>query len=250
MITADRNGVELWRVFDAELKSVDHQAHGRLGRIDVFLLRDVFLQDVILQRAGNFLPVRALLFCNREIHRPDHSGGRVDGHGSGDVAQGNLVEEHFHVGQGADGHATFADFAFGERMVRVVAHQGRQIESGGEPGLTLGEQIAEAGVGVLRGAEARELAHGPQARAVHRGMNAARIRRNAGQTQVTFGIPTGQIRLAIKAANRMTGGCREIVVAFGAFLQGWLESVLLPSQFLGGGLAVWNRGFHRGEGLR
>src|SRR2546430_9705075 len=35
----------------------------------------------------------------------------------------------------ADGHATFADFAFGERMVRVVAHQGRQIESGGEPGL-------------------------------------------------------------------------------------------------------------------
>ena len=165
----------------AELDRVDHQAHGRLGRVDVFLLRDVFLEDVVLQRAGNLLPVRALFFGDGQIHRPDDRGGGIDGHRGGDVGERNLVEEHFHVRQGADGHAAFADFAFGERMVGVVAHQRGQIEGDGKAGLALREQIAEALVGVFGGAEAGELAHGPEASAIHRGMNAARVRRLAGQ---------------------------------------------------------------------
>ena len=62
VISADGDGVELRRVLGAELEGINHQPHGRFGRIDVFLLRDVFLEDIVLNRARNFLPVGRLLF--------------------------------------------------------------------------------------------------------------------------------------------------------------------------------------------
>ena len=173
-------GLNFGSVLDAEFEGVDHQPHRRLRRIDVFLLRDVFLEDVVLQRAGEFLPVGALLFRDRQIHGPDDRRGRIDGHGGGDVGQRNLVEEHFHVGERTDGHAAFADFAFGERVVGVVAHQRGQIERDGEAGLALREQISKARVGVFGGAEAGKLAHGPEPAAIHRGVNAAGVRRLTG----------------------------------------------------------------------
>ena len=122
VVAADGNGVELGSVLHAKFEGVDDQAHRGFGRVDVLFLRDVFLEDVILQRAGNFLPVRALLFGDREIHGPDHRRRRIDGHGSGDAGQWNFVKEHFHIREGADGHAALADFAFGERVVGVVTH--------------------------------------------------------------------------------------------------------------------------------
>ena len=70
MISADRDGVEPWRVLRTELEGIDHQPHGRRRRIDVFLLRDVFLENIVLNGAGNFLPVRALLLGDDQIHRP------------------------------------------------------------------------------------------------------------------------------------------------------------------------------------
>ncbi len=85
VVAADRNGVELGRVLHGKFKGVDHQTHRRLGRVDVFLLRDVFLEDIVLQSAGKFIPVRALLFRYGKIHRPDDRRGRVDGHRSSDV---------------------------------------------------------------------------------------------------------------------------------------------------------------------
>ena len=99
----------------------------------------------------------------------------------GDVGQRNFVEEDFHVGEGTDGDTAFADFAFGEGVVGVVAHERGQIEGGGEAGLALREEIAETRVGVFGGAEAGELAHGPQAAAMHGGVNAAGVGRLAGQ---------------------------------------------------------------------
>ena len=135
-------------------------------------------------------------------------------------------------------------------MIRVVAHQCGQVESGGEAGLALREQIAEAGVGVFRRAEAGELAHGPEARAVHGGVNAARVRRNAGEAQGARGVPAGEIRFGIKASNGMAGSGGEVVIPLGTFLQSGLERVLLPGEFLGGGRAVRRGGFRRSEGLR
>src|SRR5439155_561096 len=79
VIAADGNGVEAGSKARAEFKSIDHQAHGRRRRIDVFLLRDVFLEDVVLNGAGNFLPIGALLFRHRQVHGPQHRGRRIDG---------------------------------------------------------------------------------------------------------------------------------------------------------------------------
>src|SRR5260370_5390891 len=163
VIAADGNGVELGRVLYAELEGVNYQAHRGFRRVDVFLLRNVFLEDVVLERAGNRFPVSALLFGDGQVHRPNHRGGRIDGHRSSDIGEGNFVEEHFHVGERTDGHAALADFSFGECVIGVVAHQRGQVESRGEAGLALREEITEALVGVLGGPEACELPHGPEA---------------------------------------------------------------------------------------
>ena len=73
-----------------------------------------------------------------------------------------------------DRDADPAHLALRHRVVGVVAHLRRQIERGGEPHLPRGEQLAEAVVGLLRGAEAGVLAHGPEPAGVHRRVDAAR----------------------------------------------------------------------------
>ena len=62
------------------------------------------------------------------------------------------------------------------RMVGVVAHQRRHVERGREAGLAVVEQVAEALVRLLGGAEAGELPHRPELAAVHRRIDAARER--------------------------------------------------------------------------
>ncbi len=113
VIAADGDGVELGSVLDAEFEGVDDQTHGRFRRVDVFLLRDVFLEDVVLESAGNFAPVGALFFGYGKIHGPDDSGGRIDSHRGGDVGERDLVKEDFHIGERADGDTAFANFTIG-----------------------------------------------------------------------------------------------------------------------------------------
>ena len=99
MIAADRNRIEARRVAGRELDGVGHQAHGRAGRENVLLLRDVFLEDVVLDGARKPRPVDALLLRHREIHGPEHGRRRVDGHGGGDIGQRNAAEQHLHIGE-------------------------------------------------------------------------------------------------------------------------------------------------------
>ena len=145
----------------AELERIDHQSQGRLGRIDVLLLRDVLFQYVVLQRPREPFPIRALLFGHCQIHGPKHGRGRIDGHGRGDFRQRNAVEKRLHVRERTDGHAAFAHLSERQLMIGVVAHQRRQIEGHGEPGLPLRQQVAETRIGILGRAEARKLAHRP-----------------------------------------------------------------------------------------
>src|SRR5215472_2955537 len=74
VVAADRNGVELGGVFDAEFKRVNDQPHGRLGRVDVFLLRYVLFYYVVLQPPGNTPLIRTPLFRHRQVHGPDDRG--------------------------------------------------------------------------------------------------------------------------------------------------------------------------------
>src|SRR5262249_9234340 len=63
----------------------------------------------------------------------------------------DVVEQRAHVAEMRDRHADLADFAFGKRMIAVVAGLGWQIESDGKTGLTLGEILAIERVRVVRG---------------------------------------------------------------------------------------------------
>src|SRR5208283_48088 len=70
VITADRDRIEARRELRSELKGVDDQPHGGSRWIDIFFLRDVFLQNIVLNRARNLFPVRTLLFGDDQIHSP------------------------------------------------------------------------------------------------------------------------------------------------------------------------------------
>ncbi len=57
-----------------------------------------------------------------------------------------------------------------------------------QPRLPVVEQVVEALVGLLGGAEARELAHRPEAAAVHRRVDAAREREAAGDADAIVAV--------------------------------------------------------------
>ena len=181
VIAADGNGVEAWSEERRELDGVDHQPHRRRRREDEFLLRDIFLQDVILQRARSFFPSSSLLLDRHQVHGPQHVGGRVDGHGNAGLVQLDAGEENLHVFQRIDSHPAFAHLSFALRGVGVVSHQGRQVKGYGQPSAAVSQQVAVARVGLFRRGKAGELAHGPEFAAVPGAMDAARIRRLAGK---------------------------------------------------------------------
>ncbi len=105
----------------------------------------------------------------------------------------------------ADRDADLADFAERALVVGVVAHQRREVEGGREAGLPVREQELEALVGLARAAEAGELAHGPQAAAVHRGVHAARVGILAGIAEVLRVLE----RRVVGAVERRELGARE-----------------------------------------
>ncbi len=88
-----------------------------------------------------------------------------------------------------DRDADPSDFALGQRMVRVVAHLGRQVEGDAEAGDALREQVPIPPVGLRRRPEPRVLPHRPEAAAVHRGLDAAGKRERAGKAQLGVRIP-------------------------------------------------------------
>ena len=60
----------------------------------------------------------------------------------------DAVEERLHVVDDVDGDALASDLAEAHRVVGVVAHQRRHVEVDADPGLSLGDEVAEPAVGV------------------------------------------------------------------------------------------------------
>src|SRR5215470_6466135 len=125
------------------------------------------------------------------------------------------MEERFHVFERVDGHADPTDLTERERMIRVEADLRGEIERDGEAGLALAEEIAIALVGFDSGAKAGVLAHGPEAAAVHRRVNAAGKRKFAGIAQSGFGIPAGKILFGVQAVDREARESGEFFLALG-----------------------------------
>ena len=152
----------------AERDRVAHEPQRRARREDELLLRLVLLQDVVLQRAAELRPFDAGRLGVRDEHREDHRGRTVDRHRRRDRAEVDAAVEVFDVGERVDGDAALPHLAERELVVGVAAHQRRQVERGRQAVAARGEQLVEAPVRVDRGAEAREHAHRPELRAVHR----------------------------------------------------------------------------------
>ena len=109
VVAADADWVPARKVLRGELYGVSHQPHGRRRRKDVFVLRRILLQDVVLESTAQGSRVDALFLRRHDVHGPDDCRGRVDGHGRGDLVQRDAVKEDLHIRQGRYGHATFAE---------------------------------------------------------------------------------------------------------------------------------------------
>ena len=159
---------------------------------------------------GQLRARHAGLLGGHDVHRPDHGGGRVDGHRGADLADRQAVEQDLHVRQAADRHAAGPELALGHRVVMVVAVQGRHVVRDREAGAAGGDQLLEAIVRVLGGAEAGEHAHRPQPAAMAGRMDAAREGRLAGQAEVVDLVPAD--RVAVRRAEPVARAARVGVI--------------------------------------
>ena len=96
------------------------------------------------------------------------------------------------------------------------------------------EQVAEALVGLLDRAEAGELAHRPEAAAVHRRVDPARVGEGAGEALVPLAVVVSEIVGGVEGFDRVSGERLEANVAL-ALVRVLLLEPLMGSAF-GSGL--------------
>ena len=99
VVAGDADGMELRDLLRAELDQVADQPEVRPGREDPFLLGDVLLQDVGLERPVQVAPRHPLPLRRRQEEGEEDGGGATDRHGRGDLIQGDPLEQGLEVGQ-------------------------------------------------------------------------------------------------------------------------------------------------------
>ena len=186
-------------------EQVGDQPHARLGRVDEVPARDVLLEDVVLDRAGELLARHALLLGDQLVEQQQHGGRRVDRHRGRDLVERDAVEGHPHVLERVDRHAGAADLAQAARVVGVQAELGRQVEGHAQAGRPVLEQVLVALVGLAGGGVAGVLAHRPAALAVHLAVDAAGEGELARLAEVEV---LGQVRLRVERLD-LDPGVRE-----------------------------------------
>ena len=121
VIAAEADRVDLRRRLGAVHDEIAQQPDGLTHRIDPLLLRDVFLQRIRLQRAGELAQIAAALLRHADEHRVDDPGGRVDRQRNGNLLEIDAVEQPVDVFDRVDGDADASDFTKGLRVVRIKA---------------------------------------------------------------------------------------------------------------------------------
>jgi hypothetical protein len=180
VVAAHRDRVPLRHFGRTELEEIGRDLEGRGGRIDVRAARDVLLEHVVLHRPRELGARRAALVRDGDDECEEDHRGRVDGHGERDLVERDVVKEALHVIQGRDRNAHASHLALRAFGVGVVAHLCGEIERYGEPRLTERQEIVVALIRRYRVSEACVLAHGPEAGAVHRRVDAAKVGGLAG----------------------------------------------------------------------
>ena len=139
MVAADVDRVPFRRLAAGEGDHVGGEPHRGFGRKDVGAAGEIFLDDIVLGRAGEFGPLRALPFGRRDIEREQPRRRRVDRHRRVHPGERDIAEQGLHVAEMGHRHADLADLAARQRIVGVVAGLGRQVEGDRESGLPLGQ---------------------------------------------------------------------------------------------------------------
>ena len=186
MVARDRDRVELGHELRSEGEDVADDAHRELRRINIGITHHELLEDVVLDGTGHLFEFHALLQTGHDVEGHDREDGAVHRHRDGHLAERNLVEEDFHILDGADGHTGLAHVAHHARVVGVVAAVRSQVEGHGEAFLTGGQVAAIEGVGFFSRGETGVLADGPGLVDVHRGVRSAEERGHAGGVVQVF----------------------------------------------------------------
>ena len=155
VVRADVHRIPLRHLPGGEQDRVLDQPHGGRRRKHVGAAREIFLDDVVLRRAGELFPRHVLFVGDRDVERQHPGGGGVDRHRRIHRVERDLLEQRAHVAEMRDRHADLADFAACEHVIAVVAGLGREIEGDRKAGLALGEIPAIEFVGILRVGMAR-----------------------------------------------------------------------------------------------
>ncbi len=221
VVAADRDRVPRRQLVAAVREEVGDQPHRRLRRVDVGAAGRVLLEDVVLDRAPDQPGGHALFLRHQLVQQQEDRRGGVDRHRRGDLREGDAGEQAPHVVDGVDGDADLAHLPGGASVVRVEAHLGGEVEGHREAGLAGVEQGPEAGVGLLGGAEAGVLAHGPEAAAVHLGMESARVGVLAGVAVAARILVGGGVLGPVEALQPDAGGCGTRLL-HGRRLDRWL----------------------------
>ena len=128
VVAGDRDRVEPRHVLRGVLDDVGHDAHARLGRIDVGVAHHELFEDVVLDGAVELRLVDALLLGGDDEGREHGQHRAVHRHRHRHLVEGDAVEEDLHVLDGVDRHARLAHIADDAGMVAVVAAMGGEIE--------------------------------------------------------------------------------------------------------------------------
>ena len=99
MVAADAYRVPRRQVLLAPGEDVRNQAQRAFGREDVGAAGNVLLEDVVLRCATHFREIRALLLGHGHVEGQQHCAGSVDGHGSRDLFQRDVLHQKFHVSE-------------------------------------------------------------------------------------------------------------------------------------------------------
>ena len=108
--------------------AIAHQPHRGSDWIDPLLLRDVLLENIRLDGAGQFVEVAPALGGQTNVHRQQNPRRWIYRHGYRNILQLNTLEQSLHICEGIDGDALATDLPLAHWMIRVVTHQGRHIE--------------------------------------------------------------------------------------------------------------------------
>ncbi len=225
VVAGDRHGVPARNLARAEFDHVGDDSQRRARRANPFLLRDVLLEHVVLDRSADALPRNSVALGYDQVHRKQNRRRAIHRHRSGDPVERNSIEQRRHVVHGRDRNPFASHFAERAFVVGVVAHQRRHVERGGQPILALSEQEVEARVGVLGKSETRELAHRPQPPAIHRAVHTACVRKLAGVAERVV-VRSGHVVGRVERVEFHVGHGRETDRTLACLLVGRLEPFL------------------------